>query len=384
MTLLRRATVRPNPGRGTGVAARGCRLAPKAERESASWSGRARPPAADGMGCLRTAAAFLGQDTGLDRGRLDDDLATDREPTLSLLALRAEAAGLVSRNLRISLRDLAAPMVPFLFAGPDGRLKVAVALDRVLMTYGRPGQARRSHHRSSRRDAEGWWQSRALTIAPVPDFGGVRRGPGGNDHQVPPDAQTAPPSPRPALPAWPFSGPADRAAAAPRLEAHLIDHVLVFDDRDLLVLMLSAIVFASLMSMASNAASKFLMLRTANMINGLLMARFFSHVLSVPLTRVEQVAGRRPRRAFRGERECLRPCQPASSARRSSTCCPSSSSAPCSSPWPRRLAAFAVGISLLVCVIIVASSKRLRAYEVADLRRLAATCNPMSSRPLTA
>ncbi len=325
-------------------------------RSVRTWSSPS--PGEDGLAALKTAAALM--DPRVPEA-LERKVAqgADVSTSLSMLAIEAEAAGFVSRSLRIDLDNLSEPLVPFLFHGPDGRVKTAIALDPERLHYADPATGEIMS--VLRSEAQSWWKRQALTLSKVPDFAGIGQVRAGIVTRF-----------------LPMLRPHRRALVQiallallsliiglllPLATATIIDHVLVFNDRSLLMLMLAAIIFAAMMSMASEAASSFLTLRIANMINGVLMARFFSHVLAVPLNRLGK--WRSGDLAIRFE-ENEKVFQLATGILSTAVFDVLSvvvfgivlfAIAPV-------LTAFAIAVSLVVCLILIVSSKRLRALEM--------------------
>ena len=137
-----------------------------------------------------------------------------------------------------------------------------------------------------RAEAAKWWTGEALSMTSVPDFGATGQAGASLFAQFLPILK-------------PHRATFLRMAVLtlltlaigivlPLFSQVIIDRVLIFNDRSLLLLMLFGILFASFMSLVAGAARALLTVRVANLVNGVLMTRLFAHVLAVPLSRLSK------------------------------------------------------------------------------------------------
>lgn len=236
-----------------------------------------------GLACLQTAAACFGQRAHVDH--LLEEQSVGRSPeTLVSLARKAEEAGMLSRLVRVAPEDIGASMIPFIFMAAGGELKVAVRVSGEKVTIADPATGELAT--ISRRVLAKVWTGEALAIAVVPDFGALGASRASLFVRFLPILR-------------PHFGALAKlivlslltlivGVLLPLFTQTIIDHVLIFDDRPLLVLLLVCTLFASLMSLLANGARSLLTIRVASLINAVLMARLFSHVLAAPLSKLRK------------------------------------------------------------------------------------------------
>ncbi|MEM5471880.1 ATP-binding cassette domain-containing protein [Hoeflea sp. AS60] len=231
----------------------------------------------DGVACLATAVAFIDH-TDQSNQLAEEQHRINSADTLETLASKADRLGLLGRLLRLRPERLTSGLLPFVFAGPDGRLKLAIGLNLKQLTYADPVTGTTKQIR--REALNSWWTGRALSLAAVPELGDS----GAKTNLL----KRLSPIVRPHIQAivqvlvLTVIG-LIIGVLMPLATGVIIDRVLIFHDRSLLMLMLLVILFAAFMSMAASAARSLLTLRIASAINGVLMTRLFAHVLDVPM-----------------------------------------------------------------------------------------------------
>lgn len=253
-----------------------CEDARMGRRRLRLW--RAGGPLDAGRACLGIAAEQLGLRAETILPRDDTGIGHAGESLFSLAEI-AEGGGVVTRLLKLPAAEVSDLIAPAVTRGPEGSFVTILGRTRRGVTVADPISG--CITQTPIQDVSGWWTGEALALAITPDYGAT----GQKGIAV-------------AARVLPLLKPHHAAIvqiflltliglgiglAAPFATQVIIDNVLVFGDRDLLNLLLIAILFTAVMGMVGDAVRSLLTLRIANLVNAVMMSSMFAHVLAAQL-----------------------------------------------------------------------------------------------------
>lgn len=227
--------------------------------------------------CLQMIARYFKRDFDSSFALAHVEQMTEA-PTLFNIGRDAEAAGMMTRLVHLPDEELDRIMLPFVIMR-DQQPLVVFSVNAKSVVVCDPIHGRAVMPRETFLSI---WDGDALSIQNVPDFGKI-------------DANVFS-LPKRFLPLLkPFYGVLARIGAItlllqlfglipPFFSQILIDNVLVVGNKDLLLLLLIGMLFATFIGLIADSLRDFLTLHLSRRLSAIMFTRFFDHVLSLPMT----------------------------------------------------------------------------------------------------
>ncbi len=237
-------------------------------------------PELRGVACLAAACRWFGQEPEL-RSMVELPLRPGRGDSLFTLARKAEAQGLLTRQMRLSADALRKAPVPAIVASRDGRMRLLwrVTGKTVLLSDPDAGLVSLDH----KTFLEGW-DGQLLSLFKVPEFG-ASAGAGLIQRFAP------------------LARPHQRTfinvilltlllqlleAMVPIFSETIVDQVVLFDDWPLFYLMLGCTLVAAVMGLIGGVVRQLLLMYASAAIGANLQVRFLAHILAAPVDLVSR------------------------------------------------------------------------------------------------
>jgi ATP-binding cassette subfamily B protein len=237
---------------------------------------RTANPLLAGLACMTMVNTVLGRPSPSD-AEIERQLRQTQADTLLSLSRKAEESGVMSRLLRLDAAQLREIQLPAVAETRDGDLVVLLAASRRRVVVANPLTGIRT---LPPEEFAADWNGSAMTVLPIPQASFDSKTAGAIYRQYLPFA-------KPFFPLVVWIGVMSLTSsllglAQPFFQKTIVDNVLVNRDRALLNLLLLGMLLVTGFQLAAGSLRQYLVTHVLRRISGLLLLRFFHHILSLP------------------------------------------------------------------------------------------------------